>query len=145
MIHIVLPFKDLIYILSFQGSNTNFHLKLKYAQIVSGTTQFDPNCHFEDLTEIFTLAQIFLSVQMVLKNCIWYIMVWPILPFQRSYTNFHWKFIFFGVQKFIQKIVSGAIWFDPYCPFKDHTNVHLILIYLLVLKIYWRIVSGTEI
>ena len=28
---------------------------------------------------------------------------------------------FFGVQKFIQKPISGTMWFDPYSPFKDLT------------------------
>ena len=61
------------------------------------------------------------------------------------------------IQNFIQQIESGTIGFDPYCPFKDLIeisilarifspklgNVHLTLIYLLVLNIYWKIVSGT--
>ena len=47
-----------------------------------------------------------------------------------------------GTLRFDQKIVSGTICFDPYCLFKD-INIHPMLIYFLMLKIYWKIVSGT--
>ena len=78
-------------------------------------------------------------------------MVWPILPFQRSYTNFHWSYtnfhwrlIFFWSSKIHSKncIRGNIVWLT--LSFQgSYTNAHLTLIYLLVLKNYWRIVSGT--
>ena len=49
----------------------------------------------------------------------------------------------FGVQKPIQKIVSGTIWFDILSFQGSYVNVHLSYIYFLVLKMSWKIVSGT--
>ena len=49
----------------------------------------------------------------------------------------------FGVQKPIQKIVSGTIWFDILSFQGSYVNVHLSYIYFLVLKMSWKILSGT--
>ena len=55
--------------------------------------------------------------------------------------------ILFGVQKFIQKIISGTKWFEKVWPILScqgsYVNVHLTLRYFLVLKTYWKIALGT--
>ena len=153
LIQIIVDFQG-SYILSFQGSNTNFHLQLKY----------------------------FLVFKSLSKNCIRDNTVWPELSFQGSYRNFLLFLDTFGVQMFVKKLYLVHYGLDPYCLSKDliqistessyffgvknlfkklyqgqygslnmvwpilsfqgsYTNVYLTLIYLLLLKIYWRIVS----
>ena len=137
------PFKDLIYCL-YQGSNTNFHLQL----ILFG-------------------AQKFIKIVYIRENT-----VWPILSFQGSYRNTHWSSCIIWCSNICQKTAYGTLRFDPYCPFKDliqisikssfflvfknlfkklyqgpfqgsYIYVHLVLIYFLELKIYWKIESET--
>ena len=106
-------------------------------------------CLFKDLIQIFTQPHIFLGIQTfikklslgqyglthivlsttlykfpsklvlkcLLKNRIWDVTVWPIFSFKGSYscTNFHQKLYIF----LFKKIVSGTLWFNPYCLFKD--------------------------
>ena len=80
-------------ILSFQGSNKNFNLKLIYILVFKSFLNF-------------------------LKNCITDNTVWPILPFQGSYINVHLTVIYFLVLKTYWKIVSGTRRFDRYSPFQ---------------------------
>ena len=85
------------------------------------------------------------------KNCIWDITVWSILSFHRSfsYTNFQQKLLFFlwfffWCSKIYSKnfIRGNMVW--PILSFQEsYINVHLMLVYFLPLKIYWKIVSGT--
>ena len=75
-----------------------------------------------------------------MKNCIWGITVWSILPFQGSYSyqnfhqklkdskakvsrilpSFHWRLILFSASKVFKKFESQTIWFDLYHPFRKH-------------------------
>ena len=109
------PFKDLIYCL-FQGSNTNFHLKL----ILFG-------------------AQKFIKIVYNWENT-----VWPILSFQGSYRNFHWSSCIICCSNICQKTASGTLRFDPYCPFKDLIQISIKSSFFFgVQKFIQKIVSGT--
>ena len=91
-----------------------------------------------------------LVLKCLFKSCIWGITVWSILSVNRSYsyTNFQqklWVFfvLFFWYSKTYSKncIRDNMVW--PILFFQgSYINVHLTLVYFLVLKIYWKLVSG---
>ena len=121
------------YILFFQGSNTSFHLKLKYflvsksllkklyrgqygvAQIVLSRIlrKFPPKLGY------------FLVFKSLLKNCIC-ITVWPILPFQRYYANLYRKLIFFlEFKNLFKNLNQGQYGLTLIFLFKDSINFSL--------------------
>ena len=138
------------YISLFQGSNTNFYL-ISYISWCSQTfikKLFVGQCGLSHivLSRILYKFSPNLVLKYLLKNCIWDITVWPILYFQGSYcyTNFHLKLFFFLMFKILFKnfIRENMVW--PILSFQgSYINVHLTLVYFLVLKIHWKIVSGT--
>ena len=98
MTHIVL---SRIFYMSFQGSNTNFHL----TSHILGVQTFIKKLSLGQygLTHIFlskTLCKFpaKLVLKCLLKNRIW---VWPIFSFEGSYSyaNFHQKLIYFFYSK----------------------------------------------
>ena len=82
----------------------------------------------------------------LLKTASGTLTVWSILSFQGSYgyTNFHQKLFFFWCSKIYSKhfIRDNMVW--PILSFqKSYIIVHLMQVYFFVLKIYWKIISGT--
>ena len=142
------------YISLFQGSNTNFH----EASYISWCSQrfikklFVGQC---GLTHI-VLSRILYkfppktALKYWLKNCIWDIQFDPFCPSKglmviqiSTKSSF---FIFFDVQKLFKKFYQGhgfiMVW--PILSFQgSYINVHLTLVYFLLLKIYWKVVSAT--
>ena len=97
----ILPFHR-SYIFSFQGSNTNFHLKLIYFLVFKSLLKLYQGKY--SLTHIvlsrilwkFPPKLIYLLVfKRLSKNCIWDITVWPILSFRGSNKNFYQFFLVF--------------------------------------------------
>ena len=103
---------------------------------VSGETiWFDPCCPFKNLIEISPKIFCFVfGVQAFTKKLHLGHYSLTHIVFPRTLHKIH-KFsyflvhIFFYFQKFIQKIVSGTIWFHPYSFQGSYINVHLMLNY----------------
>ena len=87
----------------------------------------------------------FLVFKRLLKICIWDIMLCPILPFTQDFIKISTKNSYsFWCSKIYSKnyIRDNMVW--PILPFQgSYVNVHLMLINILILKRYWKIVSGT--
>ena len=138
-------FKDQIQISTF--SSNIFWCSKVYQRIVSGTIQFGLNYPFKDLIEISSYSWILFGVQMFVKKL--YLVHYSLDPYCLSKDLIQISTessYFFGVKNLFKKLYQGQygslnmVW--PILSFQgSYTNVYLTLIYLLLLKIYWRIVS----